>query len=305
MGARGKPYTRTKDTSYIRVSLKDDTLGVGAKSGVNLPPTGLDAFQGLLGRLNGKKDDELEKEQKSRDDLRRAVYTENRWGTLRFVSGGFLVGDRIEEAGGNAPARVPSASRVQQAEPFKTDVSANEFTKALSDPVMEEANVKSRSKKKKRKQGETADQPSEEAVKYQLPTIGHSPDTEKRRAKEVTNTQSRVSVGSEEKIKRRAEKAQRKLARQVRREEKRLSRPEQATEEKDLGVAELEAQDHARQAVAAQSIQSTASPTQHTSQRHNVRSRYVQQKKMALMNPKALNEVNEFSPVNPIYTQVF
>ena len=302
MGARGKPYTRTKDTSYIRVSLKDDTLGIGAKSGVNLPPTGLDAFQGLLGRLNGKKDDELEKEQKSRDDLRRAVYTENRWGTLRFVSGGFLVGDRIEEAGGNATARLPNAGRVEQAAPSKTDVSANEVTKALSDPVMEEANVKSRSKKKKRKQSETADQASEEAVKHQVPTFNNSPDTEERRAKEVTNTQSRGSVGSEEKIKRRAEKAQRKLVRQVRREEKRLRRPEWATEEKDLGVAELEAQDHARQ---AQSIQSTASPTQHTNQRHNVRSRYVQQKKMALMNPKALNEVNENSSVNSIYLQVF
>ena len=305
MGAREKPYTRTKDTSYIRVSMKDDTLGIGAKSGVNLPPTGLDAFQGLLGRLNGKKDDELEKEQKSRDDLRRAVYTENRWGTLRFVSGGFLVGDRIEEAGGNAPARVPNAIRVEQAAPSQTEVSVNEFTKALSDPVMEEANVKSGSKKKKRKQSETADQPSKETARYQLPTFGHSPDTEGRRAKEVTNTQSRGSVGSEEKIKHRAEKAQRKLARQVRREEKRSRRPEWATEEKDLTVAELEAQDHAGQAVAAQSMQSTASPTQHTNQRHNVRSRYVQQKKMALMNPKALNEVNEISSVNSIHIQVF
>ena len=288
------------------MSLKDDNLGLGAKSGVNLPPTGLDAFQGLLGRLNGKKDDELEKEQKSRDDLRRAVYTENRWGALRFVSGGFLVGDRIEEVGGDkAAARVPSATRVEQAAPSRTVVAAIESSKAPSDPVIEEANVKSRSKRsKKRKQSETAAQPSGEAVNHQPPTFDHIPDSQEGRAMEVTNMQSGGSVGSEEKLKRRAEKVQRKLARQVRREEKRLGRPEFAIEEKDLEVAEVEAQDHDRQAVAAKSTQSTASSTKPTSARHNVRLRHVQQKKMALMNPKALHEVNKISPVKFIYIQV-
>lgn len=252
--------------------------------------------------MNGKKDDELEKEQKSRDDLKRAVYTEKRWGALRFVSGGFLVGDRIEEVGGDkVPAKVPSPGPVEQAAPSETAVSAIESTKALSDPVTEEAVVKSRSKRsKKRKQSETADQPSEEAVNHQLHTFGHNPDTEERRAKEAMNTQSKGFVESEEKLKRRSEKVQRKLARQVRREEKRFRRSELAMDKKDLEVAELEAQDHASQAVAAKSIQSTASPTQHISGRHSVRSRYVQQKKMALMNPKALNEVNEIPSMNPI-----
>ena len=251
--------------------------------------------------MNGKKDDELEKEQKTRDDLRRAVYTENRWGALRFVSGGFLVGDRIEEVDGDeAAARVPSAGRVDQASPSKTDVSVIESTKALSDPVIEEGNIKRKSKRsKKRKQSEAADQPSEKAVNHQLPTPSHNPDTEESWAKEVTSIASRGSVGKEEKLKRRAEKAQRKLARQLRREEKRLRRSELAIEEKDLGVAELEAQDHATQAGAATPEQSTASPT-----RHNVRSRYVQQKKMALMDSKALNEVNETSSMKPIITSV-
>lgn len=236
--------------------------------------------------MNGKKDDELEKEQKTRDDLRRAVYTENRWGALRFIRGGFLVGDRIQEVGSDeTPAEIPSDSRAEQAVPSKTDVSAIESTKALPNPVTQEVNVKRSKKSQKRKQSETADQPLEEAVNHQLPTFGHSPDIEER--------QSKGFVEGEEKLKRRSEKAERKLARQVRREEKRLRRSELAMEKKDLGVAELEAQDHARQAVAAEPMQFTASPTQHTRGRHNVRSRYVQQKKMALMNPKALNEVND------------
>ncbi|KAL8788857.1 MAG: hypothetical protein Q9195_007120 [Heterodermia aff. obscurata] len=298
LGARDKPYTKAKDTSYIRVSLKDDTLGLGAKSGVNLPPTGLDAFQGLLGRLNGKKDEELEKEQKTRDDLRRAVYTENRWGALRFVSGGFLVGDRIEEVGSDEPAaKVPSASCA----PSKTDVSPVEPTKALPDPVTEEVNVKRSKRSKKRKQYETEDQRSDEAVNHQPPTFGHNPDIEERRSKEATDAQSKGFVESEERSKQRSEKVERKLARQVRREEKRQRRSELAMGKKDLGVAELEARDQASKADAAIY---TASPTQQTSGRHNVRSRYVQQKKMALMNPKALNEVNGIPSMNPIYVQV-
>ena len=244
--------------------------------------------------MNGKKDDELEKEQKTRDDLRRAVYTENRWGALRFIRGGFLVGDRIQEVGSDeTPAEIPSDSRAEQAVPSKTDVSAIESTKALPNSVTEEVNVKRSKKSKKRKQSETADQPLEEAVNHQLLTFGHSPDIEERQSEEATDRQSKGFVEGKEKLKRRSEKAERKLARHVRREEKRLRRSELAMEEKDLGVVELEAQDHARQAVAAEPMQFTASPTQHTRGRHNVRSRYVQQKKMALMNPKALNEVND------------
>ena len=251
--------------------------------------------------MNGKKDDEIEKEQKSRDDLRRAAYTENRWGTLRFVRGGLLVGDRIEEIGSDeAPAKVPSVGRVEEAPPSMTEVSAIESTKTPSDQATEEANVKSRSKRsKKRKQNEIADQPSKEAVNHQLHALSHNSVIEETRSIEATTAQSKGFVESEEKLKRRSEKAQRKLARQVRREEKRSRRSELVIDKKGLGVAEVEAQDHARQAVAAK-----PASTQHTGGRYQVRSRYVQQKKMALMNPKALSEVNEISSMNSIYVQV-
>lgn len=97
LGARNKSYTRVKGISHIKVSLKDDTLGLGAKSGPNVPQPGMDAFQGLLGRLNGKTEVQLSKEQTTRDDLRRRNYAERRWGGPHFISGGLLVGDRIQE----------------------------------------------------------------------------------------------------------------------------------------------------------------------------------------------------------------
>ena len=87
------------NASHIRAMIKDDNLGLGAKIGSGLGHgecTGLDAFKNILGRLNGKDEDELEEEQKSREELKRAIYTEKRWGSIRFVQGGFLVGDKIQ-----------------------------------------------------------------------------------------------------------------------------------------------------------------------------------------------------------------
>lgn len=82
--------------SHIKVTLKDDTLGLGARPGRDLlgEPTGLDAFKGLLGRLNGKSDAELEADQQKRDEIKMAQYTATKWQTIRFISGGLLAQEK-------------------------------------------------------------------------------------------------------------------------------------------------------------------------------------------------------------------
>lgn len=81
--------------SHIRITYKDDNLGLGAQSAgkqaAENSRTGLDAFQGLLGRLNGKSEGDIEKEQRKGDDLRLALYAKGRWGGMEFVRGGLLV----------------------------------------------------------------------------------------------------------------------------------------------------------------------------------------------------------------------
>lgn len=76
--------------------MKDDTLGLGARPKRDLldGPTGLDAFKGLLGRLNGKSDTQLEAEQQKRDDAKLARYAATKWQTVRFISGGLLVQEK-------------------------------------------------------------------------------------------------------------------------------------------------------------------------------------------------------------------
>ena len=76
--------------------LREDNSGIGHKRDVQDECTGLDAFQDILGRLNGKIEDQVEKEKKARGDYKRSLYTERKYGGVSFVRGGFLVGDETE-----------------------------------------------------------------------------------------------------------------------------------------------------------------------------------------------------------------
>ncbi|KAK3310696.1 uncharacterized protein B0T15DRAFT_45977 [Chaetomium strumarium] len=89
--------------AHIKVTLKDDNLGLGAKRNHGDECTGLDAFQHLLGRLNGKSDEALETERKAREDLKLNLYVERKLGTIRFVRGGWLVGDQLKETADEVP----------------------------------------------------------------------------------------------------------------------------------------------------------------------------------------------------------
>lgn len=97
LGARNASHADSftaASASHIRVTLKDDTLGLGARPRGQDEPTGLDAFQGLLGRLNGKSDVKLEEEQRKRDEIRLARYAQQKWHTVRFVSAGYLAQEK-------------------------------------------------------------------------------------------------------------------------------------------------------------------------------------------------------------------
>merc|ERR1712225_20519 len=135
------------NASHIRVAIKDDNLGLGAKVGTGVGHgecTGLDAFKDLLGRLNGKDEEEIVKEQQSRDDLRRAIYSERKWGTQRFVSGGFLIGDKIQILNDAEAERIRKLA-LGESEGSSSDSSSS------SDSEEEAAPVEKAKKSKKRK----------------------------------------------------------------------------------------------------------------------------------------------------------
>lgn len=101
LGARDAAHAdflTAASTSHIKVTIKDDTLGLGARAGRDPlgEPTGLDAFKGLLGRLNGKSDMELKQDQRKRDDVKLARYAAMKFPEVRFVYGGLLTHEKRE-----------------------------------------------------------------------------------------------------------------------------------------------------------------------------------------------------------------
>jgi Pin2-interacting protein X1 len=102
LGARDAAHAdflTTASSTHIKVSIKDDTLGLGARAGRDPlgEPTGLDAFKGLLGRLNGKSEVVLKQEQRKRDDVKLARYAAMKFPEVRFVSAGLLTQEKPEE----------------------------------------------------------------------------------------------------------------------------------------------------------------------------------------------------------------
>ena len=287
LGAVDAPHAHLHsdaNASHIRVAVKDDNLGLGAKrgSGVNVGEcTGLDVFQGLLGRLNGKSEVLLEKEQRSRDDLKRAVYTEQRWGALRFVSGGVLVGDKIEKLINDEKLRLAGAKKSSVA-PRAT----------MSTPkIAASTESSSNSTESSSAQSTTP----AELVALEETTLCQVGEERRGRETQVQGQESDVDTTSD-KAQRKSEKAQRKLDRRKRREEKIAPRAEQS-----LVVSLPNADLHLSGQVVGDEVEAIALKVEQPSitiaaaiigGRQAVRQRYIRQKRMAMMDPKALNEVH-------------
>lgn len=133
LGARGADSPTAMTTvddaarlaaARVGVLFKDDTLGLGAQlksKDVAHQRTGLDAFQGLLGRLNGKSEEEVKEAERKNEDRNLAMYAAGKWGGMVFVSGGVLVqGDeyknRKEAEKKRAAARIENEGHGEDAD---------------------------------------------------------------------------------------------------------------------------------------------------------------------------------------------
>lgn len=164
----------------VGVLFKDDTLGLGAslKSKDPNAKTGLDAFQGLLGRLNAKDKAEEEAVERKLAERRLEGYARGKWG-MTFVPGGVLVqGDEFKnkreaaKAGENGEEVEETKSTEQEHEVESAVVEGNEISEKR----------KRKDGKKKRKlleSGETKNLQAAEAVKNPV-----DDESEKRRRKE-------------------------------------------------------------------------------------------------------------------------
>ncbi|KAJ5674855.1 Protein pxr1 [Penicillium maclennaniae] len=117
-------FLTSASTSHIKVTLKDDNLGLGARAGREGEPTGLDAFKGLLGRLNGKSEGELKQDERKREDVKLARYVAMKFPEVRFVRGGLLVQEKLEALPKKAEAKSVENATSEEADSSSSDSSA-------------------------------------------------------------------------------------------------------------------------------------------------------------------------------------
>ncbi|KAL2821015.1 hypothetical protein BJX63DRAFT_427697 [Aspergillus granulosus] len=164
LGARNAAHAdmfTSASASHIRVIVKDDTLGLGARSKRDVldEPTGLDAFKGLLGRLNGKSDAELQADQRKRDDVKLARYAATKWQAVRFISAGLLTQEKTEESpqtvqepvDAKSPSTKNASLRTSEEEDRKQSASEGTNTENDSSKSRERRDKKSKKEKKDKK----------------------------------------------------------------------------------------------------------------------------------------------------------
>ncbi|KAI9053289.1 hypothetical protein LZ554_002252 [Drepanopeziza brunnea f. sp. 'monogermtubi'] len=318
------------NASHIRVAIKDDNLGLGAKIGTGVGHgecTGLDAFKNLLGRLNGKEEAEIEKEQRSRDDWRRAIYSERKWGTQRFVSGGFLIGDKIqilidaeaermrklalggsERSSGGSDSSEESEAEVEVVPVEKTKKSKKRKAEALDESKPDVVAVKVKKSKKKRRAEEAAEQESApfEEDKASKKSKKSNKDRKSKPKPEETEGDSEEDFESESRRrkKEKKEKKDRKRKEKVgsddveveieETEKVKRKREKKARKEKKKAAGEDIPEDSeslvpaTKQSTPAVAISRAATMMQG---RHAVRSRYIAQKRLASMDAASLAQI--------------
>lgn len=292
--AHAESYTAA-NASHIRVVLKDDNLGLGAKKGSGQGPgecTGLDAFQSLLGRLNADDEDEYVQEAKKREDIKKAIYTEQKWGTMRFVKGGLLVGDKIVEIAeaeaervrnlGSSPDSGSAEVPVGGGEDIKKSRKEKKSKKHADNAEIEPTQKKS--KKDKKGKHQDAKSQSLEEIDAERKLRKKEKKETRRKAQEEGSTTPPEKLDSDDSD---AERALRKKEKKERKEKKRKAEEESSTSSSKKRKGEDSTADISEEEVP------TINPPRQTvlGGRHAVRARYIAQKRLASMDSASLNQV--------------
>ncbi|KAK4936367.1 telomerase inhibitor [Elasticomyces elasticus] len=165
----------------VGILFKDNNLGLGAKTkskDVEAQRHGLDAFQGLLGRLNGKSDAELQKAEKKVEDRKLEMYARGRWGGMVFVKGGILLGS-LEDDDEREDKQVEPAKSEQKDESRTEEPRTKEEKKQRKEERRKRREEKSVRKAAKKARKSAAEEESATAVSSRQPAPAHrSPTTQ-------------------------------------------------------------------------------------------------------------------------------
>ena len=294
---------------------------MGAKIGGagNAETFGLSTLSGIFGRLNGKSDGEVQKQAGHLRDAELRTYQAQKYGFMNFVSGGLLIGDKIEEVRRDA---LPSEKSVVTVK--KPEETVRSSKKRKAEDVTDEPIEGKRLKKKKEKSIDTrveiATAPVSEKAQGENPSTAKlSKDGERQSAADesvqaVASEPSKILPQAVEdgdsKDSKEARKAARKAERAARRTDKegssddkaRLKQEKRARKEERRKRKEEKRQRKAAKPEKVDNGPALPTPSSGVStptleslafggSRHAVRQRYILQKRMASLDPQALKEI--------------
>ncbi|ERF68088.1 hypothetical protein EPUS_06899 [Endocarpon pusillum Z07020] len=287
LGARSVKHSNSPIPS-IKLSYKDDTLGLGLSQKSSNPEqtrTGLDAFHGLLGRLNSKDEVEAKKLEQNSEDRKLARWAQGRWGGVIFVPGGLLVqGDKFRKA--EDDMNLLGSGFEEQVEP--SDLKTRKAAKALR-----KAERQKRKEAKGKREGKCSVSDSacktknDDLTDFTLenPKIKEQVDRSTNSTQEIVVADIGKSLGTDQmQAKRKCPKEKRK--RQVD-EADRVMKP---CQEGEMIVETVQLPTPPSEAVETP-ISARAAPSSSRSGRHLLRGRNIQAKRMAFADTRLLDEV--------------
>ncbi|KAH6691561.1 protein PXR1, partial [Plectosphaerella plurivora] len=281
--AQAEHYTAA-NASFVRVSLKDDMLGLGFKQSKDEQVTGMNAFQDMLARLNGKTE-ELAKAKEAQVAVQTTLYCDSKFGPMRFVRGGWLVGDTLQESPAaklKAAEDAKTESKKRKVEDVSDSDSSSEDEKARKKRRKEERKA---AKKLKAKSGSnTPADKSDETDASEKDKKKKSKSKKDSAATTEDETDAKSKSKKSKKSKRDADSTDSDAEKAAKKEKKRLKK-EQKRAEKASSTSTPSATGTSTPA-AAKSGTSTPILRGH----HAVRSKWIKSKSMATLDDAALNQ---------------
>ncbi|KAI1311411.1 hypothetical protein F5Y03DRAFT_306458 [Xylaria venustula] len=313
----------------IKINLKDDTLGLGAKIRQKQSDecTGLDVFKDLLGRLNGKSEETIEKQRQVRSEIKTNLFVERKYGPMRFVSGGLLVGDQkmqelvdakpeptsvkdepisSDEAGlakkdkKEKKSKKSKKRKADESEESDTSDNKREKKRERRSKVVEEPEVDSteaeksarKKKDKKSKKSEGSEKlPDEENIAKPA-----EPEVKRKKSKKSKETSQQESLSNTS-----AEISEVDISEKAKKKEKRKDKKSKQATSAEANVVTVTMQSSTVTPCDSGSSTPTAgtgTSTPHAvSARHLARSRNIASKKMAFSDMTALNQIFMVKPV--------
>ena len=300
-------YYGAASASHIRAVIKDDNMGLGARRNQGDECTGLDALQDLLSRLNGKSEEAMGEERRKREDTKINKYLHRKLGTVRFVYGGLLVGDKVQELADSLKEKDQGAARVpgpDGAGPPSAEGEGAKKEKKSSKKRKSEDREGTASEPKKSKKRKTGD--ADEDSKSKRKDKKDKKDKKKSKDKDVAREDSEASQKDDEsdeaaatlkkaKKEKKEKKEKRRKAKEGDDDEKSADAPDSQSRKKKKRKSDSEAGGEASQASTKASTPSGSGISTPISgavpHRHLARSRFIAQKRAAVMDQAALNQI--------------